>query len=71
MKATLKFDLADPEQHEEFKRAVMSLELAGCLFEIREYLLQKRDDGSISDEIFEKVLEILEERRVNLNDIYS
>jgi len=58
-KATITYDLSDPEDREEFLRATKALDMASCLFEIRNVLRfhGKRDLTDKQDDLMEKIAE--------------
>ena len=65
-KATITYDLSDPEVREEFNRAVKALDMASCLFAIQNTMRShgKRDN---SDETDDAICALIED----INDSYN
>lgn len=72
MKAILEFNL--PEDREEHFRAVKALDMAGCLWDIDQYLrtvYRYQETPDDIEKIREKFYEIMLEHGVNLEELYT
>ena len=76
MKATLEFDLEDPDDIVSHIRSVKALDLSICLTEIRQELRSKLKYEDLSDHdtnlyecMQEKFFEILEDNNINLDEL--
>jgi|LakMenE18May11ns_1017448.scaffolds.fasta_scaffold9957960_17 hypothetical protein len=75
--ALLKFDLNDPEDEIQHKRAIKSLDMMLCFWDISQYLRQivKYEDNSkisgddMADKIKEKFHEILDEHGISIDEL--
>lgn len=77
-KATLKYDLTDPDDAMAHKRAVKSLDLALALWEIThntkkglEWSMEGKemDKYDALEMVFEKIFEIISDHNVDLDDL--
>ena len=71
MKAVLKFDLEDPDQYTEHIRCIKSLDMASALFEIQANLKRDCIDNKQTDDIFEKINDIIEDYDLNTSALIS
>ena len=78
-KGILEFDLTDADATISFKRACMALDLAGALWDICSHLrddLKYNEEHSVSEanivaELYERLICILNERGICLDEIYT
>lgn len=78
MKATLTFNLTDPDERDEFSRMMKATNLCSCLFDFKEYLRKKLKHKDLSDKdyvIIEKIQEdfneLMIDNNINLDEIYK
>jgi hypothetical protein len=84
MKATLSYNLNDPDDRMAHMRAVKSLDMASALFEITRNLRKKvirrfedEDDEKEYDEfdgieeVFDRIHEILEENSIDIDELIN
>ena len=79
-KATLKYDLSDPEEFMAHFRAIKSLDMALALWEIM-HNTKKNLHGSIGDknlnphdvidEVYKRIIEILEDHNINTEELIN
>jgi hypothetical protein len=80
MKATLKFDLNDPDQRMAHFRAIKSLDMAIALFDININLYKRAmyiiedsnknlSTGDAIDLIFEEINKIMAEQQLNMDEL--
>ena len=79
-KATLEYDLSDPDDVMEHKRAVKSLDMAMALWDIvhntkkgLEWSMEGKeiDKYDALELVYEKIYEILEEHNIKLDDLIN
>ena len=79
-KATLKYDLTDPEEFMSHLRAIKSLDMALALWDIthntKKNLHQSIGDKDLSphdaiDEVYKKIFEILEDHNINTEELIN
>jgi hypothetical protein len=82
MKATLSYNLNDPDDRMAHMRAVKSLDMASALFEITQNLRKKvirrfEDDDKEYDEfdgiqeVFDRIYEILEDNNIDIDELIN
>jgi hypothetical protein len=82
MKATLSYNLNDPDDRMAHMRAVKSLDMASALFEITQNLRKKvirrfEDDDKEYDEfdgiqeVFDRIHEILEDNNIDIDELIN
>ena len=82
MKATLEFDLDNPDDKEAHLRCVKSTDMAIVLFEITSNLKKKiergfeaepqeRDEFDGVDEVFREIYKLLDSHSINIDDLIS
>ena len=69
MKATLEFDLNNPEEKKEHFRCVKSLDMACALFEIQMNL--RKRSGENVDIVFDEINKIMDENNLNIEELIS
>lgn len=79
MKAILKFDLSDPDQKQEHLRCVKALDIALALYDITGIMKKVEDNEDhygramtakqLKDFISRSIIEVLEDNRINLEDL--
>jgi len=68
-KATLEFDMNDPDDLKAFKRAVKSTDMAVVLFEITHNLQRRCPDTKEVDKVFKAINEYMELHNINLDEL--
>jgi hypothetical protein len=80
MKALFKFDLADPDDNEEFLRLVKATNMASVIWELVynsrktiEHIIAEKKDVSPYDAVdmfYDRLHELLKENDINIDQIY-
>ena len=82
MKATLSYNLNDPDDRMAHLRAVKSLDMASALFEITRNLkkqverkyeddITEYDSFDVIQEVFDRIYEILGENNIDINELIN
>ena len=69
MKATLEFNLNDPEDVQAHLRCLKSLDMAIIFFEIVNNLHRKLPENADANTVIDRVNELLEDNDININNL--
>lgn len=70
MKATLEFDLIDPEQRLAHMRCIKALDMAIVLWEIKYNIFSEGNTQDI-EEIREKIIDMLDAHGINMDELIN
>ena len=68
-KATLEFDMNDPDDAKALKRAVKSTDMAIVLFEITHNLQRKYPDTKEVEDVFDSIRLLCYQNSINLDEL--
>lgn len=69
MKATLEFDLNDPDERMEHLRCVKALDMASFIFELRNIRKRTESMDNNAEEVWDAIFEELDSCGVNIDEL--